>query len=292
MKTFVSWLMALLVLCLGLAVPSAAEIVGKITQVEGKVDFLKGGNLPATAAKLEDGVEVGDVLRTKSLSKAQITFMDNTVITISPEARIAIEEYMFNPGQGKRSAVLQVFQGLAHVVVSKLFKVAEPDFVVKTNTAVMGVRGTDVGLRIHPNSSTILNFEGKVEVGNIFPEVGDLLFKKAYKIAFSWGGATTVLLGNMQGTTVFRGLPPTIPFTITPQDLQQFMGQMKSYQVSGGTGSSGGQTTGGGTSGGTGGGTEAVAPEAGLALVVVAAAAQEPGTPALSPTLVLLLLLP
>ena len=151
------------------------------------MDFLKGGKLPASAAKLDDSVEVGDVLRTKSLSKAQITFMDNTVITISPESRIAIEEYMFDPGKGKRSAVLQLFQGLAHVVVSKLFKASEPDFVVKTQTAVMGVRGTDVGLRIHPNNTTILNFEGHTEVGNIFPEVGDLLFKKAYKTAFSWG---------------------------------------------------------------------------------------------------------
>jgi hypothetical protein len=228
MKTFVFWLMALLVLCLGLAVPSAAEVVGKITQVEGRVDFLKGGKLPALQAKLDDGVEVGDVLRTKSLSKAQITFMDNTVITISPEARIAIEEYMFDPGQGKRSAVLQLFQGLAHVVVSKLYKVAEPDFVVKTNTAVMGVRGTDFGLRILPNSSTILNFEGKTEVGNIYPEVGELLFKKADKIAFaySFGGGNTVLLVDMQGTTVYFDKPPTLPFSISDFDRQSFIHQL------------------------------------------------------------------
>jgi hypothetical protein len=226
MKTFVFWLMALLVLCLGLAVPSAAEVVGKITQVEGRVDFLKGGKLPALQAKLDDGVEVGDVLRTKSLSKAQITFIDNTVITISPEARIAIEEYMFDPGQGKRSAVLQLFQGLAHVVVSKLYKVAEPDFVVKTNTAVMGVRGTDIGLRIQPNSSTILNFEGQTEVGNLYPEVGDLLFKKANKIAFSWGGGKTVLLGNMQSTTVYTDTLPTLAASISDYDRHFFMRQL------------------------------------------------------------------
>jgi hypothetical protein len=244
MKTFVFWLMALLVLCLGLAVPSAAEVVGKITQVEGRVDFLKAGKLPALQAKLDDGVEVGDVLRTKSLSKAQITFMDNTVITVSPEARIAIEDYMFDPGQGKRSAVLQLFQGLAHVVVSKLYKVAEPDFVVKTNTAVMGVRGTDFGLRIEPDSSTILNFEGKTEVGNIYPEVGDLLFKKADKIAYSWGGGNTVLLVNMQGTTVYFDKPPTLPFSISDYDRQFFMHQVRGEFVRSGQGTTPGGPTG------------------------------------------------
>ena len=268
MKTFVAVLTSIVLVFVGLAALAQAEVAGRITQVEGTVDFLRGGKLPASAAKLDDSVEVGDVMRTKSLSKAQITFMDNTVVTISPESRIAIEEYMFDPGKGKRSAVLQLFQGLAHVVVSKLFKPAEPDFVVKTQTAVMGVRGTDVGLRIHPNNTTILTFEGHTEVGNIFPEVGDLLFKKAYKIA--WGGSSTVHLHTMQGTSVFRGLPPTQPFTITPQDQQQFMGQMGSgltgqknttggTQVAGGgtsgSGSSSSSSGGGGGSGDTGGGT-------------------------------------
>ena len=269
MKTFVAVLASVLLVFAGLVVLAQAEVAGRITQVEGTVDFLRGGKLPASAAKLDDNVEVGDVMRTKSLSKAQITFMDNTVLTISPESRIAIEEYMFDPGKGKRSAVLQLFQGLAHVVVSKLFKPAEPDFVVKTQTAVMGVRGTDVGLRIHPNNTTILTFEGHTEVGNIFPEVGDLLFKKAYKTAFAWGGSSTVHLHTMQGTSVFRGLPPTQPFTITAQDQQQFMGQMGSgltgqkstksgTQVAGGGTSGSGSSSsgsGGGGSGDTGGGT-------------------------------------
>ena len=253
MKAFVAVVTSILLVFVGLVVLAQAEVAGRITQVEGTVDFLKGGKLPASAAKLDDSVEVGDVLRTKSLSKAQITFMDNTVITVSPESRIAIEEYMFDPAKGKRSAMLQLFQGLAHVVVSKLFKPAEPDFVVKTQTAVMGVRGTEVGLRIHPNNTTILNFEGHTEVGNIFPEVGDLLFKKAYKIAFSWGGPSTVHLRNMQGTSVFRGLPPTQPFTITQQDRQQFMGQMGSGLTGRRNTGSGTQTAGSGTSGSGGG---------------------------------------
>ncbi len=264
MKTLVAVLTSILLIFVCLVVLAQAEVAGRITQVEGTVDFLKGGKLPASAVKLDDNVEVGDVLRTKSLSKAQITFMDNTVITISPESRIAIEEYMFDP-KGKRSAVLQLFQGLAHVVVSKLFKVSEPDFVVKTQTAVMGVRGTDVGLRIHPNNTTILNFEGHTEVGNLFPEVGDLLFKKAYKTAFSWGHAT-VHLHNMQGTSVFRGLPPTQPFTVDQGMKDQFMGQVSSgltgqkgtktgtQAAAGGTSGSGSSSGGGSGSGDTGGG--------------------------------------
>ncbi|MHB9072849.1 MAG: FecR domain-containing protein [Desulfobaccales bacterium] len=261
-------------LALGLVLPSGApaEVVGHLTQVEGRVDLLKGGNLPAIPVKLQDGVESKDVLRTKSLSKAQITFIDNSSITVSPESRIAIEEYLLDPAQKKRTAVLNIFQGLAHVVVTKLFKVEEPDFVVKTHTAITGVRGTDFGVRIHPNSSTILNFQGLTQVANIFPEVGQL-FRRAFKVAYSFGAPgspNSVLLKDMQGTSVGRGMPPTLPFAVTPQDQKQFMNQMgsgltsrKNSQgsgsgtASGGSGGSSGSGSGSAStdSGGTGGGT-------------------------------------
>ena len=153
----------------GDAYHAQADVVGRLTQVEGRVDILRGGQLPAIPVKVDDGVQTGDVLRTKSLSKAQITFIDNSTLTIAPESRVGIEAYMFDSAQNKRNAVVQLFQGLAHVVVSKVFKSAEPDFVVKTQTAIMGVRGTEFGIRLHPNSSEILNFEGLLQVGNIFP---------------------------------------------------------------------------------------------------------------------------
>jgi hypothetical protein len=92
MKTCRALVAAILMSIMGLVVAAPAEVAGRLTMVEGRVDLLKGGQLPSVAAKLEDTVSPGDVLRTKSLSKAQITFSDNTVMTISPETRLALEE--------------------------------------------------------------------------------------------------------------------------------------------------------------------------------------------------------
>ncbi len=256
-RAFLTSMIFILALALALPPGAAAAVVGRLTQVEGRVDLLKDGKLPATPAKVEDSLQMGDVIRTKSLSRAQLTFMDNTVLTISPESRIAIEEYMYDPAKGKRSAVLQLFQGLAHVVVSKLFKVQEPDFLIKTHTAVMGVRGTEVGIRLAPNASTFLNFEGLTQVGNIFPEVGDAMFKRVSKIAFSFGRAS-VLLYAMQGTMVARGLPPTLPFQVSAEERKQFMGQMATGLTSrkGKDAGAGSQASkGGGSGGGSGSGS-------------------------------------
>jgi hypothetical protein len=212
---------------------AGAEVVGRLSQLEGRVDLLKGGNLPAMPVKVDDTVEPGDVIRTKSLSKAQITFIDGSLLILSQEGRIAIEEFTFEPRQGKRGAVLEIFQGLALAVVKQIVKAEEPDFVIKTQTAIVGVRGTEFGIRNQPNSSTILNFTGRTQVGNIFPEVSRL-FLKAFKVAYSrgsWndGSSRWVLLQDMQGTTVARNLPPTIPFGLTPQDQMLFMRQLNTY---------------------------------------------------------------
>lgn len=201
----------LLLMALGLLLPSGAPaaVVGHITQVEGRVDLLKKGQLPATPVKLQDGVEKGDLIRTKSLSKAQITFVDKSTLSIAPESRIAIEEYMVDEGKGKRNAVLQMFQGLALAVVSKIYQSEEPNFIVKTQTAIMGIRGTEVGIRIYPNYAEFLNFKGRVRVQNISPRV-----------------LGVVELGHDQGTKVHKGLPPIAAFVVNAGYKQQFMDQM------------------------------------------------------------------
>ncbi len=145
-QVLISGWVALALMLIGSTV-AGAEVVGRLTQLEGRVDLLKGGKLPAVALKVNDTVEPGDVIRTKSLSKAQITFIDDSLLTLSQEARIAIEEFKFEPSQGKRQAVLEIFQGLALAVVNKILKAEEPDFVIKTQTAIVGVRGTEIGMR-------------------------------------------------------------------------------------------------------------------------------------------------
>ena len=117
--------------------------------------------------------------------------------------------------------MLQLFQGLAHFVISQVYKVQEPDFIVRTHTAAMGVRGTDVGIRLTPNDTTFLCFKGVVRVANIFPEVGGAGLQRAEKTALAFGNAFLDLNG-MQGSVVARGLPPTLAFTLTDQDRQLF----------------------------------------------------------------------
>jgi hypothetical protein len=222
-----------LALMLIVSTVAGAEVVGRLTEAEGRVDLLKGGKLPAVALKVNDTVEPGDVIRTKSRSKAQITFIDNSLLTLSQESRLAVEEFKFDPSQGKRQALLKIAKGLALVVVNKILQTQEPDFVIKTQTAIMGVRGTEFGILNEPNSTTILNFQGRLQVGNILPQVSRL-FLKAFKVAYSWAPAedsTMVVLGDMTKAIVSEGQPPFGPIPITPAEWQNFILKVLGYDT-------------------------------------------------------------
>src|SRR4030042_2247022 len=91
-----------------------AAAVGRFTMVEGQVDLLRQGKLPAVPAKVQDGVDPGDVIRTKSKAKAQIKFVDDSIITISPESRMAVADFVYDGARGHRRVVLRHFRGLVH----------------------------------------------------------------------------------------------------------------------------------------------------------------------------------
>ena len=159
-------MVSLLLTCLLLIIAMAAQAapVGNLTQVEGSVDLLKGGKVPAVPAKVQEGVEVGDMVRTKADSRAEIRFVDNTVLTIAPESGITIEDYMFDAATSSRKAVVDVVRGLVHTAVEKANAGAEPDFIMKTHTAVLGVRGTKWYTKLTPTATDIYTEEAKLEV--------------------------------------------------------------------------------------------------------------------------------
>ncbi len=143
-----------------------AAAVGRFTKVEGQVDLLKAGRLPAAAAKVPDPVEQADVIRTKSQSRAQVQFVDDTILTLAPESRVAVADYFYDGAKGRRRALLQVFQGLAHTVVKRVLELQEPDFLMQTHTAAIGVRGTEWYTLLLPNSTIIYNIQGLLEASS------------------------------------------------------------------------------------------------------------------------------
>jgi hypothetical protein len=200
---------SLLLICLIVVAPLAVQAapVGTFIEVEGTVDLLKGGKAPAVPVKVQGPVEVGDLVRTKSQSRAQIRFVDDTVLTIAPDSGITIEEYMFDAAKSQRKAVVGVLRGLVHTAVEKVYPNAgEPDFIMKTHTAVLGVRGTRWYTKLLPTDTDIYTEAEKglkLEVRNIHPEIPGVQ-----------------IMGPLQFVRVGMYMSPTVPVNITIEDLK------------------------------------------------------------------------
>ncbi len=183
--------------------PAHASAAGRFTMVTGKVDLLKHGKLPAIPAKVQDGVEPGDIIRTKSRSKAQLQMIDDSIITLAPESRLAIADYQYQPAPEKRRAVLRFFRGLMQATVKRIIKREEPDFIIETHTAVVGVRGSNPFLLLMPAFTSVYLPEGLLDVSSNDPNI-------PYQVqVHSW-----------EFTQILAGQQPYLPQAMTPAMLQ------------------------------------------------------------------------
>jgi hypothetical protein len=226
MKLRHSFLLMLLLLLMSPQAFAGQEI-GGISDVVGGVDVLRGGKLPAETAKVGDKVSQGDIIRTKSGAKAQIKFKDDSVITIAPDSRVALNEYVYEPEKNQREASIKIFHGLVHTAVNKLFNKKKPDFTVETLTASLGIRGTDFYTLVAPALSDIYNNSGNTEVRNVSSEIPG-----------------SVKLQGREYTRVSRNLPPTLPLPLTADDIKWLQQQMTPRVVAhpSGSGAVSGQT--------------------------------------------------
>ncbi|OGR30943.1 MAG: hypothetical protein A2139_09680 [Desulfobacca sp. RBG_16_60_12] len=193
--------MILTLAMLVLPLTAQASAVGHFSLVTGQVELLKQGKIPAIPAKLQDGVEIGDVVRTKSKAKAQLTMVDDSILTLAPESRLAIADYQYNPAKEERRAVVRLFRGLVHTVVNRIIKTEEPDFIMETHTATIGVRGTSWYTLLGPNYTLTALPSGKLFVK---PNVS---------------GVQGMLLHSMQFIQVPK---PFLAQVLTPDMLRMF----------------------------------------------------------------------
>ncbi|MBI5750512.1 MAG: FecR domain-containing protein [Nitrospinae bacterium] len=151
---------------------SFAEMVGAFSKVEGRVDILKAGATAASPVKTGDDAAMGDIVRTKSDGKAEITFKDDTTIRLAPETRMKLDEYVFNPDNSRSKGVLGLFRGKVRAVVSKArggiipVGFGESTFNINTPTAIAGVRGTDFFVFFDKGITGVIFREGQGFVVN------------------------------------------------------------------------------------------------------------------------------
>jgi hypothetical protein len=111
-------------------------------------------------------VDTGDIVRTKSDSKVEITLVDASVLRLAEKTRVKIDKYLLE-GAERKDGSMTLYRGKVRAVVSKASSGDAPGkFEIHTPTAVAGVRGTDFFVFHQLGVSGIMVTLGKVDVLN------------------------------------------------------------------------------------------------------------------------------
>lgn len=170
--------------------------VGNVSELNGVARIVRDEPLEAS---LEANIKSYDTLETSN-GRMGITFLDDTQIRLTEHSQVLVDEFVFDPNPDKSKMALNFAKGTARFVTGKLGLVPKKNIKIRTNSATIGIRGTDFTITVNEIGESLIillpnldgTSSGEIEVTTA---MGTVLLNKPYE--------STV-------TTVFEA-PPSNP---------------------------------------------------------------------------------
>jgi hypothetical protein len=151
----------------------ASTPIGKVVVATGSVTLERAGAAvvqvsttgQAAQAKVGDLVYQGDAVATGADGKVGINFTDGSSFNLSSNARMVLDEFVYDPNSTSNASLFNLTKGTFTFVAGKVAK--SGDMKVDTPVATMGIRGTTPRVEISDDGtvrfSTLIE-EGKSKV--------------------------------------------------------------------------------------------------------------------------------
>src|SRR5229473_380890 len=207
------------------------EPIGNVATLTGIATVIRKKD--SIALKLKDDIFQNDVLQTSANSTLGVTFNDATTFNLTANARITVDNYVYEDGGKQNAALFDITKGTVAFVAAAVAKTG--DMKISTPTATLGIRGTsglvevpegasptsrnNVAIKLYPDA------DGKV--GRI--EVND---RAGARLGFLTQGASGFTIRPGAGGARVAA----VPLTISPQQIardQGFVRQVHSAQTLG-----------------------------------------------------------
>jgi hypothetical protein len=139
---------ALILVATAASASAQQTVAGRIKIVSGSAFIVRAGALvPAQAGQL---VYEADALRTGADGRLGVTLKDDTRVSIGPGSEMRVDKFVYAPAEGHLALVLNVVRGVVAYVSGRIAKLSPDSIRLETPAAVVGVRGTTLGLRVVP----------------------------------------------------------------------------------------------------------------------------------------------
>ena len=165
---------------------------------------------------LRIGIEVqaNEVVTTRANERAHLVFLDGTSLTVGPNARLAIDKFVYDPDTKKGDLAITATQGVFRLVGGRISK-TNP-IVIKTPASTIGIRG----------GITIFDVTG-------LKTLAAFIFGNGMTV--NGAGRTENITRPGSQVSIQLGSPPSPPSLLPPGGLNALISQLETGK-SGGTG--------------------------------------------------------
>jgi len=179
--------------------------IGRIEQAEGNATIVRNG--VAIAANQGDVVRKGDVVQTGDGGQIAVLFSDGSTFSLSANARMVLNDFVFQAGANNNSALISLVQGTIGFVAGQVAKTG--DMRVESPVATMGIRGTAVLVEISANDgqtrfSVMMEPDGTTGSFNLYNKTTGALIATVNNSSVGWmvtpAGPLQILAQQIQKT--------------------------------------------------------------------------------------------
>ena len=119
---------------------------GRVKVVTGAAFVVRGGHaMQAAPGQL---VLEADVLRTGADGRIGVTLNDDTRVSLGPASEVHLNRFSYASADGGLALVLKFMRGVGAYVSGRIAKLSPDAVRLETPSAIVGVRGTTVAIRV------------------------------------------------------------------------------------------------------------------------------------------------
>jgi FecR protein len=141
--------------------------------------------------------------------RAQLLFLDQSAITIGPNADLVIDRFVYDEKSRLGTLAVQASRGLMRFVGGDISK--QQDVLIRTPTSLIGIRGGISLIQVDQNGGTQAVF----------------MFGTSMTVSSNQGGQTQLVTRPGFAVTVTPGQPPSSPVRISGATISTMLSQLE-----------------------------------------------------------------
>ena len=159
-----------------------AEDIGNITELNGNTRIVRD---KPYESEINFSLNAMDKLETAN-GRMGVMFRDDTTIRLTEHSNVTIDKFVFDPNPSKSSMALNFVKGTGRFISSKKPRIPKENISIRTNSATIGIRGTDFTLTVKETGETLVillpdengEASGEIEVNTA---LGQVVLNKPYE---------------------------------------------------------------------------------------------------------------